>query len=332
LRTLLDSLLELQRRPSPGFTHSLRLQLDGVVPEVGSAQLQLVLGDPFGRGVRQHVTKLPVARHLEPSEPIIQIGGELDRLDGARIAPNDIGLDLLPHVVVGDGSDRLTEAGKEWLEALKGRYEKLEPILGMTASSSSNPEHRSEFTMDEIKRIKAILRNVRVADHMYHRARVISVTTLMGRSPDIGKTQMTTITLRQADDIADRVLEGGVKLEAKPLTVAVLDPGGHLVVAKRQDGSGIARLQIAEGKARGALGMGMGSRAIAGLSADRPFFVAAAASLPGVELVPAAGGVLVRDETGAVIGAVGVSGDISDVDERCAVEAIEAAGLVADTG
>jgi uncharacterized protein GlcG (DUF336 family) len=143
---------------------------------------------------------------------------------------------------------------------------------------------------------------------------------------------MTTINLRQADVIADRVLEGGVKHEAKPLTVAVLDPGGHLVVSKRQDGAGIARLQIAEGKARGALGMGIGSRAIAGLAADRPLFVAGAASLPGVELVPAAGGVLVRDEAGDVIGAVGVSGDVSDVDERCAVEAIEAAGLVADTG
>ena len=143
---------------------------------------------------------------------------------------------------------------------------------------------------------------------------------------------MTTISLRQADDIADRVLEGGVKLESKPLTVAVLDAGGHLVVSKRQDGSGIARLQIAQGKARGALGMGMGSRAIADLAAERPFFVAGAASLEGVELIPAAGGVLVRDEAGALLGAVGVSGDISDVDERCAVEAIEASGLVADTG
>jgi DUF2075 family protein len=106
LRTLLDSLLELQRRPSPGFTHSLRLQLDGVVPEVGSAQLQLVLGDPFGRGVRQHVTKLPVARHLEPSEPINQIGRELDRLDGTRLSPDDVRLGLLAHVLVGDGGHR----------------------------------------------------------------------------------------------------------------------------------------------------------------------------------------------------------------------------------
>ncbi len=143
---------------------------------------------------------------------------------------------------------------------------------------------------------------------------------------------MTTITLQQADVIADRVLEAGVKHETKPLTVAILDPGGHLVVSKRQDGAGIARVQIAEGKARGALGMGIGSRAIAGLAADRPLFVTAAASLPGVELIPAAGGVLVRDEAGAVIGAVGVSGDVSDVDERCAVDAIEATGLVADTG
>lgn len=172
---------------------------------------------------------------------------------------------------------------------------------------------------------------------MYRRAFVSSSAChfgpyLISRSPDVGKTQMTTVTLRQADVIADRVLEGGTRLETKPLTVAVLDAGGHLVVSKRQDGSGIARLQIAEGKARGALGMGIGSRAIADLAADRPLFVSAAASLSGVEIIPAAGGVLVRDEAGTVIGAVGVSGDISDVDEQCAVEAIEATGLVADTG
>src|ERR671919_2254887 len=152
--------------------------------------------------------------------------------------------------------------------------------------------------------------------HRYHPARVASVITLKGRSPNVGRKQMTTISLRQADDIADRVLEGGVKLESKPLTVAVLDAGGHLVVSKRQDGSGIARLQIAQGKARGALGMGMGSRAIADLAADRPFFVAGAASLEGVELVPAAGGVLVRDEAGAGLGARWGSWGISGVGER----------------
>lgn len=141
-----------------------------------------------------------------------------------------------------------------------------------------------------------------------------------------------TITLEQSRTVVDEALAEARRLDAAPLTVAVLDPGGHLVALQREDGSGILRPQIAVGKAWGALGMGIPSRALARRANQLPEFFAAVASLEGAALIPVPGGVLVRDGEGALVGAVGVSGDISDRDEECAVAGIAAAGLTADTG
>jgi uncharacterized protein GlcG (DUF336 family) len=141
-----------------------------------------------------------------------------------------------------------------------------------------------------------------------------------------------TVTLQQADRIVEVALSCGRDLTLAPLTVVVLDPGGHTVVAKREDGSGILRIQIATGKAYGALGMGLGSRDLAGRAAKAPQFFAALAAASDGRVVPVPGGVLIRDSKGAVHGAVGISGDTSDQDEICAVAGITAVGLVADTG
>lgn len=120
----------------------------------------------------------------------------------------------------------------------------------------------------------------------------------------------------------------------RPLTVAVLDSGGHVIVLQREDGSGILRPQIAVGKARGALGMGFGTRELARLAQKNPPFVAALCALSPGGVVPSPGGVLVRIAAGAteVLGAVGVSGDTSDLDEELAVHAIASVGLTADPG
>ena len=146
---------------------------------------------------------------------------------------------------------------------------------------------------------------------------------------------MSGITLQQATTIVERALRMGRETSSAPLAVAVLDAGGHLKAFAREDGAGIIRPQIAMGKAWGALGMGMGSRALAKRVVDQPqqqaFFVALNAMSDG-RVVPAAGGVLIRDASGAIIGAVGISGDVSDRDEACAMAGIEAAGLVGDTG
>jgi uncharacterized protein GlcG (DUF336 family) len=142
---------------------------------------------------------------------------------------------------------------------------------------------------------------------------------------------MSVVTLAQASTIVDAALKTGRDTKCAPLTVAVLDAGGHLVAFKREDKSGILRFDIAFGKAWGALGMGFGSRALAERAANTPQFFTMLAAASGGRIVTNPGGVLIRDG-GDVIGAVGISGDTADKDEACAIAGIEAAGLKADPG
>jgi uncharacterized protein GlcG (DUF336 family) len=117
------------------------------------------------------------------------------------------------------------------------------------------------------------------------------------------------------------------------LTVVVLDPGGHMVAMKREDRSGILRTEIATGKAWGTLGMGFGGREFARRAQTGAVFLQALMAASEGRIVPAPGGVLIRNGAGGdIIGAVGISGDTSDKDEICAVTGIAAAGLSPDTG
>ena len=143
---------------------------------------------------------------------------------------------------------------------------------------------------------------------------------------------MSKLTLAQAAIIADRALAKGREQNFKPLTVVVLDAGGQMKVLKREDGSSLLRPEIANGKAWGVLGMGLGGRAIAARAQAAPQFMAALSDASGGRMIPVPGGVLIRDAAGEIIGSVGISGDISENDELCAVAGIEAAGLKADTG
>jgi uncharacterized protein GlcG (DUF336 family) len=138
---------------------------------------------------------------------------------------------------------------------------------------------------------------------------------------------MPGLTLDQAVTIAAATLEKGRELGYKPLTVAVLDGGGNVKVVHRDDGASILRPDIAIGKAWGALGMGLSSREVANLAAERPQFAASLAVLAGGKVVPAAGGVLIAGKGGEVMGAVGASGDTSDADEECVLHGIAAAKL-----
>jgi uncharacterized protein GlcG (DUF336 family) len=142
---------------------------------------------------------------------------------------------------------------------------------------------------------------------------------------------MSGLTLDQASTIVDAALKKGRETDCAPLTVAVLDAGGHLVAFKREDRSGIMRFDIAFGKAWGSLGMGFPSRTLGERAEQYPAFFQMLAYVSHGRLVPAAGGVLIR-AGGEIIGAVGISGDSSDKDEICAVAGIAAAGLKADTG
>ena len=143
---------------------------------------------------------------------------------------------------------------------------------------------------------------------------------------------MTALTL----SIAQRILSGALthaRAEAlKPLSVVVIDARAAVIAAASEDGTSLKRYEVALGKARGAVGFGIGSRAIGAIAVDRPHFFTGAAHAVGGEIVPVPGGVLIRDGSGAIIGAVGVSGDTSDNDEAAAAGGIASVGLVADGG
>lgn len=138
-----------------------------------------------------------------------------------------------------------------------------------------------------------------------------------------------TINLDQARTIIGHAFAHRASAGLKPLCVCVLDAGGHLIAFERQDGVANRRFDVAFAKAHGAISIGVNSRALGDMAIERPHFMSGVTAAIGGALVPVAGGVIVIDESGNRIGAVGVSGDTSDNDEAAAVAGIRAAGLLA---
>jgi uncharacterized protein GlcG (DUF336 family) len=143
---------------------------------------------------------------------------------------------------------------------------------------------------------------------------------------------MADLSLDVARKILDAALAKGVEKKLKPLVVAVLDARGCVKASAAQDGTSLLRGEIAHGKAYGALALGMGSRALFQRAQEQAYFISAVNTLAQGRMVPVPGGVMILDDNGALLGAVGVSGDTSDNDEICAVAGIEAAGLKANAG
>ncbi|OBY27457.1 GlcG/HbpS family heme-binding protein [Leisingera sp. JC1] len=138
---------------------------------------------------------------------------------------------------------------------------------------------------------------------------------------------MAGISLEQARTIIRVALDKGHELNLKPLSVVVLDAGGHVQAFEREDGAAPGRFPIAHGKAYGSVMLGMAGSAQMARAEAQGYFMAAVNGVYGGQVVPVPGGVLVRGADGAVIGAVGVTGDTSDNDAIAAVAGIEAAGL-----
>jgi uncharacterized protein GlcG (DUF336 family) len=143
---------------------------------------------------------------------------------------------------------------------------------------------------------------------------------------------MTALSLDQASDIVNAALSKARELELRPVTVTVLDPGGHPVVVKREDGCGILRPQIAHAKAWGCLGTGQGGAVGARHATRDPSFFAALAAISEGRVASSRGGALIRDKEGNLLGAIGISGDRPENDEACALAGVESVSLVADAG
>lgn len=141
---------------------------------------------------------------------------------------------------------------------------------------------------------------------------------------------MAEISLSKARLMIRKAFEKGAELGLKPLSAVVLDAGGHVKAFERQDDAAPGRFAIAHGKAYGAVMLGMAGTAQMARAEQQGYFMAALNGVYGGQVVPVPGGVLVRDRKGAVIGALGVTGDTSDNDAICAVAGIEAAKLTAE--
>jgi uncharacterized protein GlcG (DUF336 family) len=139
------------------------------------------------------------------------------------------------------------------------------------------------------------------------------------------------LSLSDARKILDAALDYIVAQKFKPMAVGVIDARGALVAYAAQDGISLKRGDIALGKANGAIALGMGSRALMKRAETQAYFIDAATAAIGGSLIPVPGGVLIKKD-GAVVGAIGISGDTSDNDEAAAIAGIKAAGFEADPG
>ena len=141
---------------------------------------------------------------------------------------------------------------------------------------------------------------------------------------------MAEISLRKARTIIRKSLEKGREMELKPLSVVVLDAGGHVIAFEKEDGAAPGRFAIAHGKAYGAVMLGMSGSAQMARAEQQAYFMAAVNGVYGGQVVPVPGGILVRDKKGSVIGAVGVTGDTSENDAEAGLAGIASAGLTGE--
>lgn len=141
---------------------------------------------------------------------------------------------------------------------------------------------------------------------------------------------MSKLTLKQANTIIDKALAKAREMKIKPLGVVVLDASGHLVAAQREDGASMFRLDVAKGKAWGAVAMGCSSRALAKRAKDNPNFMVTLAATAEGKFLPQTGAAVIKNAQGEIIGSAGASGGTGEEDEACCVYGIEQAGLTAD--
>jgi uncharacterized protein GlcG (DUF336 family) len=141
---------------------------------------------------------------------------------------------------------------------------------------------------------------------------------------------MSAITLKQAERVIDAILARGRELECRPLSVIITDPGARITAFKKEDGSSMMRFEMALGKAFAALALGRSSSLVHARADERPLFMNFLIGASGGQLFPEGGGMLIRDQSGELIGAVGVTGETEQRDEELAAYGIRAAGLKTD--
>jgi uncharacterized protein GlcG (DUF336 family) len=151
-----------------------------------------------------------------------------------------------------------------------------------------------------------------------------------GRTTSHENHRMTIVTMAQADIITNAVIARGAELNCRPISVLVVEPGCKVKAFKKEDGASMIRFEMAYGKAYAALSLGRSSKLVRERAVERPIFMRYVIAASEEQIFPEGGGMLIRNDVGEVIGAVGVTGDTEDRDEELAIYGIHAAGLKTD--
>ena len=141
---------------------------------------------------------------------------------------------------------------------------------------------------------------------------------------------MTMIKLEQSNRIIEAIFSRGRELGCRPLSVVVVEPGAKVKAFQKEDGSAMMRFEMAYGKAYAALALGRSSSLVRVRTEERPLFMQYLIRASSDQIFPEGGGMLIRDNDGEVLGAVGVTGDTQERDEELAGHGIHAAGLKTD--
>jgi len=141
---------------------------------------------------------------------------------------------------------------------------------------------------------------------------------------------MRAMSLKESLQIIDGAFARAAELKLKPLTIVVLDAGGHVKAAQKQDGCSLMRYDIAKGKAFAALAMGRSSKLVLQKSREKPIFMDVLRKMSDDQLFLEGGGQLILDQEGEVIGAIGITGDVNEMDDECAFSGIRGAGFQID--
>ncbi|MSQ50786.1 MAG: heme-binding protein [Betaproteobacteria bacterium] len=141
---------------------------------------------------------------------------------------------------------------------------------------------------------------------------------------------MRSITLAEANKIINGTFVSAKKRKSHALAAIVLDSGGRVKAFQKQDGASLMRFEIAYGKAFAALSLNRSSRQVLQKHREKPYFMANLEALSDGPLFLEGGGQLIRDKSDEIVGALGVTGDVNEVDDLCAIDGIHAGGFRAD--
>jgi uncharacterized protein GlcG (DUF336 family) len=141
---------------------------------------------------------------------------------------------------------------------------------------------------------------------------------------------MRAITLDEAIAIIQKTFAEAARRNAYPLTAVLLDAGGRVKAALKQDGASLLRFEVSYGKAYASLALGRQSRLVLQKAKDKPLFMQSFNELADGPMFLEGGGQLIRDAHGEVVGAIGVTGDTNEIDDLCAIAGIRAAGFKTD--